>query len=128
MTYVRSHYRRDGTFVKGHTRRTRPRAAQPYAARGRATPRRTPVPRPRPVRTGPTTYVGPYYRADGTRVRGHHRSISPRTVAVAAGSGLGFIILILVLLALASGSGDSGKTPSGAKPSHSTSAPASQHR
>ncbi|MFF1399351.1 hypothetical protein ACFVZD_36830 [Streptomyces sp. NPDC058287] len=128
MTYVRPHFRQDGTYVKGHNRRTRPRTAQPYAAPRRTTPRRTPAPRPRPVHTGPTTYVGPYYRADGTRVRGHRRSISPRTVAVAAGTGGGLLLLILVLLVLAGGSGDSSKARAGTKPSHSTSAPANHHR
>ncbi|MGW7525764.1 hypothetical protein [Streptomyces sp. NPDC054783] len=87
MTYVRPHYRRDGTYVKGHNRRSRPRATQPHTAPRHATPRPTPVPRPRPVPTGPTTYVRPYYRSDGTRVRGHNRSITPRALAVAAGTG-----------------------------------------
>ncbi len=32
MPYVRPHYRRDGAYVKGHNRRSRPRAAQPHAA------------------------------------------------------------------------------------------------
>lgn len=76
VTYVRPHYRRDGTYVKGHNRRTRPRTAPPRTA-----PRRTPR-----VSTGPTTYVRPYHRTDGTRVRGHHRLISPRTIAVTAGT------------------------------------------
>ncbi|MGW6056024.1 hypothetical protein [Streptomyces sp. NPDC055189] len=59
------------------------------AARNRAS-----APRPRPV-PGPTTYVASYYRADGTRVRGHRRSLSS---AAAAGTGGGIILLILLLL------------------------------
>ncbi|MFD4633935.1 hypothetical protein ACFVYR_33640 [Streptomyces sp. NPDC058284] len=125
MTYVRPHRRRDGTFVKGHNRRNRPRAAQSYAAPRRATPRRAPA--QRPTRTGPTTYVAPYSRADGTRVRGHHRSISPRTAVAAAGAGSGFLVLIVVLFTLVSGSGES-KAPADTTPSHSPVVPASQHR
>ncbi|MFK8905438.1 hypothetical protein [Streptomyces sp. YS-3] len=118
MTYVRPHVRQDGTYVKGHYRRTRPTAT------AGTTPRRTSVPPPRPVHTGPTTYVHPYYRTDGTRVRGHHRSISPR--AVAAGSSAGFLVFLLILLALASGPGGNSPKPTGTTP-HSPSAPA-QHR
>ncbi|MFH8492396.1 hypothetical protein [Streptomyces longisporoflavus] len=98
MSYVRPHVRRDGTPVKGHYRRQRPRAATSSrtAPRRRAARGRTPAPRPRPV-SGPTTYVAPYYRADGTRVRGHRRTLSP----AAAGTGAGIIfLLILLLLAL----------------------------
>lgn len=127
VTYVRPHVRSDGTPVKGHYRRQRPRTATVRTAPRRTAPRRAPVPRPRPVPTGPTTHVVPYYRGDGARVRGHRRSVSPRTVAVAAGTGGGFILLILVLLALASGPGDTSKTPVRTTPSQSASAPAS-HR
>jgi hypothetical protein len=42
----------------------------------------------------------PADRSDGTRVRGHHRSISPRTIAVATGTGGGGLVLLLLLLAL----------------------------
>ncbi|AEY94385.1 hypothetical protein SHJG_p270 (plasmid) [Streptomyces hygroscopicus subsp. jinggangensis 5008] len=122
MTYVRPHYRRDGTYVKGHNRRTRPRTAQLGTAPRRATPQ------PRPVATGPTTYVRPYYRTDGTRVRGHHRSISPGTIAVAAGTGGGGLLLLLLLLALAGGPGTSSKTPADTTPSQSASVPATHHR
>ncbi|WP_165484843.1 hypothetical protein, partial [Streptomyces kasugaensis] len=89
-------------------------------------PRHTPAPRPRPIHNGPTTYVGPYYRADGTRVRGHRRAISPRTAAVAAGTGTGLGVFVIILLALLSGSGDADTTPTSTPPSHSASAPA-QH-
>lgn len=94
MSYVRPHVRRDGTPVKGHYRRQRPRTATARTAPRRRASRRTSAPRPRPV-PGSTTYVAPYYRADGTRVRGHRRALSP---AAAAGTGGGIILLILLLL------------------------------
>lgn len=127
MTYVRPHTRRDGTPVKGHYRRQRPRTAKTRTAPRRTAPYGTAVPRPRLVHNGPTTYVRTYYRADGTRVRGHRRAISPRTVAVVAGAGGGLILLILLLLTLASGPGDSSKTPTRTTPSQS-SASAPSHR
>ncbi|QKZ23805.1 hypothetical protein [Streptomyces chartreusis] len=122
MTYVRPHYRRDGTYVKGHTRRTRPRTRP--APQG---PRRV-TPRPRPVPTGPTSYVRPYYRTDGTRVRGHRRAVTPRTIAVVAGTGGGGLVLLLLLLALAGGPKPGSKAPVGTTPSHSASVPATHHR
>ncbi len=120
VTYVRPHYRRDGTYVKGHNRRTRPRTVQPHTASRRNTPRPVPVSRPRPITTGPTTHVRPYYRSDGTRVRGHRRSISPRTLAMAASTGGGGLLL-LILLALAGGPGTGSEAPAGTTPSHSAS-------
>lgn len=123
MTYVRPHVRKDGTYVKGHTRRTSPRAAQPATMpRTATTARRTPAPRRGPAQDGPTTYVRAHVRGDGVHVRGHRRSISPRTVAVATSSGGGFLLLIL-LLALAGGPGASSKTPTSTTPSHSASVP-----
>lgn len=123
MTYVRPHYRRDGTFVKGHNRRTKPRTAQPGATARHTTAQPRPVPA-----AAPTTYVHPYYRSDGTRVRGHHRSIHPRTVAVAAGTGGGGLVLLLVLLALAGGPGTTTKAPANTPPSQSASTPAIHRR
>src|SRR4051812_45950828 len=76
----------------------------------------------------PVTYVRPHYRRDGTRVRGHHRSISPRTIAVAAGTGCGGLLLLLLLLALAGGPGTSSKAPASTTPSQSASVPATRHR
>ncbi|GGV72168.1 hypothetical protein GCM10010277_84760 [Streptomyces longisporoflavus] len=129
MTYVRPHRRRDGTYVKGHHRRTRPRAAQPYAMPPRTAGRRAPAPRTRPVvSTGATAYVAPYSRADGTRVRGHHRTVAPRTAAVATGTGGGFLLLVLVLLALAGGPGEGSKDPADTKSPQSTPAPSDRHR
>ncbi|RRR76719.1 hypothetical protein, partial [Streptomyces sp. RP5T] len=81
-----------------------------------------------PVPTGPTTYVRPYHRTDGTRVRGHHRLISPRTIAVTAGTGGGGLLLLLLLLALAGRPGTSSKAPAGTTPSHPASIPATHHR
>ncbi|MEU6664377.1 hypothetical protein [Streptomyces sp. NPDC046821] len=89
--------------------------------------RRPTAPTPQPVQYGPTTYVRPYYRSDGTRVRGHHRTISPRTVAVAAGmSGAGIVILMLILLALGGSGSDASTKPAGT-PSHSAT-PSATHR
>ncbi|MFE9968050.1 hypothetical protein [Streptomyces sp. NPDC005525] len=74
------------------------------------------------------TSVRPHYRSGGTRVRGHHRSISPRTIAVVAGTGGGGLLLFLLLLALASGPGANSKAPAGTKPSHAASVSAAHHR
>ncbi|WP_327248518.1 hypothetical protein [Streptomyces sp. NBC_01320] len=60
-------------------------------------------------------------------MRGHHRSISPRTIAVVAGTGGGGLLLFLLLLALASGPGASSKAPAGTTPSHAASVPATDH-
>ncbi|MFE8978989.1 hypothetical protein ACFYM7_37090 [Streptomyces cyaneofuscatus] len=66
-----------------------------------------------PPPAGPTTRVRSYQRADGTRVRSHHRTLTPSTAA--AGTG-GLLLLFLVLAALAPGGSPS--TPGeGAGPS-----------
>jgi hypothetical protein len=122
VTYVRPHVRSDGTAVKGHYRRQRPRTATARTTARRSVPHGAPVLRTRPVQTGPTTYVAPYYRADGSRVRGHRRSISPRDVAAVGGAGGGLTVLILVLLAVAGGPGDISETPVRTTPSPSASA------
>nr|WTE08759.1 hypothetical protein OH765_39965 [Streptomyces anulatus] len=106
MTRVRAHRRADGTYVKAHNRRTRPRSGTMTAA-----PRRTGSPRPGTVRSipssiGPSTRVRRYQRADGTTVRSHNRLL-PRG-AVAAGAGIGGLLLfLLVLAALTAGGGQS---------------------
>ncbi|CAK7287521.1 hypothetical protein SGPA1_50487 [Streptomyces misionensis JCM 4497] len=123
VTYVRPHYRRDGTFVRGHNRRTRPRTAQSSAAARHTTAQPRPVPA-----AALTTYVHPYYRSDGTRVRGHHRSIHPRTVAVAAGTGGAGLVVLLVLLAFAGEPGSTTKAPASTTPSQSASTPAIHRR
>lgn len=97
---VRSYVRKDGVVVRAHNRKARPRTAAPVT-----TPRRrTTAPRRRPVRHipagTPTAYVRPHYRADGTRVRGHRRIITPLTAVAAAGAGTTFFIILLVLIAL----------------------------
>ncbi|MER5358394.1 hypothetical protein [Streptomyces sp. NPDC002785] len=105
MTHVRAHCRADGTYVRAHTRRSRPRHGTTNAA-----PRRTASVRPSTVRSipvpaGPTTRVRSYRRADGTYVRSHDRALSRSTV-VATGSGLGgLLLLLLVLVALSAGGG-----------------------
>ncbi|MFF2722079.1 hypothetical protein [Streptomyces sp. NPDC058011] len=100
MTRVRAHRRADGTYVKAHNRRTRPRTTT-----ATTTPRRTATIRPGTVRSvpppaGPTTRVRSYQRADGTRVRSHHRTLTPKTAAAGTGIG-GLLLLFLVLAALA---------------------------
>ncbi|MFJ3439226.1 hypothetical protein ACIPMU_37610 [Streptomyces cyaneofuscatus] len=102
MAHVRAHRRADGTYVKAHNRRTRPRTTTTTA-----TPRRTATIRPGTLRSvpppaGPTTRVRSYQRADGTRVRSHHRTLTPSTAAVGTGIG-SLLLLFLVLAALAPG-------------------------
>ncbi len=109
MTHVRAHRRADGTYVRAHTRRSRPRSGTTDAAlrhTGPASVRRGTV-RSIPVPVGPTTRVRAYQRADGTYVRSHDRALSGRAV-VATGTGLGGLLLFLLLLAaLSAGGGQS---------------------
>ncbi|QYA98896.1 hypothetical protein KZO11_37760 [Streptomyces anulatus] len=76
MTRVRAHRRADGTHVKAHNRRTRPRAGTTTAAPRRTAARPSTAPSI-PAPAGPSTRVRSYRRADGTRVRGHHRTLPP---------------------------------------------------
>ncbi|WP_078496399.1 MULTISPECIES: hypothetical protein [Streptomyces] len=104
MTRVRAHRRADGTHVKAHNRRTRPRAGTPTAAPRRTSARPSAAPNV-PAPAGPTTRVRSYRRADGTHVRGHHRTLPPGTAVVGTGIG-GLLIFFLILAALAPGGGE----------------------
>jgi hypothetical protein len=79
MTHVRGHYRRNGSYVRPHTRRTTPR---------------TP---------GATTRVRAHYRNDGTYVRSHDRTVTASQSAPADGSGCGSLLFtgLVILLILA---------------------------
>lgn len=112
MTHVRAHRRADGTYVRAHTRRNRPRSGTTNAAPRRTAPAsvRPGTVRSIPVHAGPATRVRAYQRADGTYVRSHDRALSGRAV-VATGTGLGGLLLfLLVLAALSAGGGQSTPT------------------
>ncbi|MCX4462378.1 hypothetical protein OOK58_58900 [Streptomyces sp. NBC_01728] len=107
MAYVRGHYRRDGSYVRPHHRRTRP--AAPTSPRS-VTYSRSVSTRP-PSPAGPTTYVRGHYR-NGSYVRPHHRRIGRPAVVAAAGGG-SVLLIVLVALALLSFGGTGSKgTPS----------------
>lgn len=118
MAQVRGHYRKDGTYVRAHTRRNRP-VVSPTSHPAAYSP---PAVRTQPLQAGPTTLVRSYVRADGVRVRSHHRRISTPVVAAADGGG-GLLLLILVLLVLSGGG--SGSSPSSeSRPATHVTAPA----
>jgi hypothetical protein len=78
MTHVRGHYRRNGSYVRPHTRRTTPRT--PGAIRVRA-----------------------HRRSDGTYVRSHNRNVAASQSTPADGSSCGSLLLagLMILLILA---------------------------
>ncbi|MFD9304468.1 hypothetical protein ACFWCB_17725 [Streptomyces sp. NPDC060048] len=107
MANVRGHYRKNGSYVRPHTRRARGASASP----------RPTVPGPRTV-PGATTSVRGHYR-NGSYVRPHHRRISGPVVVAAGGGGL--VILVLVLLALFGGG--SGQVSPGTSPTPASGVP-----
>lgn len=120
MSYVRGHYRRDGSYVRPHYRRSRrstgttPSVRPPTYHRASTT-----VPSPRSVPAGPTTRVRGHYR-NGYYVRPHYRRIStPAAVAVAGGGG--GLLLLLIVLALVIGGGGGSQDAPGKHPTTSVS-------
>ncbi len=100
--HVLGHYRKDGSYVRPHTRRSRP-------ASGRIpSPRRAPEAQALPE-TVRTIRVRGHYRADGSYVRAHHRQIGAPAAAAAGGGGL--LLLLLILAALGSGGGGATQAP-----------------
>ncbi|MEW2417521.1 hypothetical protein AB0953_27900 [Streptomyces sp. NPDC046866] len=104
MANVRGHYRKNGSYVRPHTRRTKPGSGS----------RRPAVPQPRPA--GATTNVRGHYR-NGSYVRPHQRRLGAPVVVAAGGGGL--LLLIIVLVALFGGGGEA---PAGTSPSPAVSA------
>ncbi|MFF8265670.1 hypothetical protein [Streptomyces virginiae] len=108
MAHVKGHYRKDGTYVRPHTRRTRPKSAHTIPSQRGAS--RPALPPDMVLTTG----VRAHHRADGTYVRPHRRRTGPPAAAAAAGGG-GLLVLILILAAL--GGGGVGSTPQTSNPS-----------
>jgi hypothetical protein len=122
MAYVRGHYRRDGSYVRPHHRRTR--SAAPSSPRS-VTYSRSVSARP-PSPAGPTTYVRGHYR-NGSYVRPHHRRIGRPAVVAAAGGGSVLLIVLVALALLSMGGTGSKGTPSSPTSPVSHSAPGGDH-
>lgn len=94
MAQVRGHYRKNGSYVRPHTRRSRPAGVPP----ARSVLRSHPAPARRS--TGPTTHVRGHYRSNGSRVRPHRRRLGSSVTAKAGGSALVLFLLALALLSV----------------------------
>ncbi|GGZ38107.1 hypothetical protein [Streptomyces poonensis] len=115
MPHVCGHYRRDGSYVRPHYRRSR-------GSTGTTAPSRpAPYPRATPTVPGPTTRVRSHVRSNGSYVRAHRRRIG--TPAKVAGGGGGAVLLVLLMLGLLNGGGTE-SSPVPDRPESSASAPA----
>ncbi|MFD8922306.1 hypothetical protein ACFV0Y_31450 [Streptomyces sp. NPDC059569] len=125
MPHVRAHRRKDGTYVRAHRRRARPRSAAQTSTTYRTPPRRN-VTYLVPVQPGTMTRVRRYQRADGTTVRSHNRALPTRTV-VRGGIGFGgAVAFIWVLLALFGGGAEQSTSGNGTAPTPAASATTSR--
>lgn len=117
MTHVRGHYRRNGSYVRPHHRRTRPGSGKASSPRSAAYTHSTAIASARRDSTDQTVRVRGHYR-DGVYVRPHVRRTG--TPAAAAGGG-GALLLLLVVLAFLSGGGTDVKDAPRQQPSPSVS-------
>lgn len=122
MTYVRGHYRRDGSYVRPHHRRTRPRTVVRTATYSRPVAVSPSTPS---GLTGPTTRVRGHYR-NGVFVRAHDRRLASGVAVAAVGGGSGLLILLVVLAALSVRGGGAIPGP-GSRPTPTQSATAPVH-
>ncbi|KOG51003.1 hypothetical protein ADK76_37930 [Streptomyces griseoflavus] len=114
MAHVRGHYRRNGSYVRPHYRRTKGSSRIAPSSRS-STSRRIRTTSPTPP--GATTHVRSHYR-NGSHVRAHRRRLGPGATAAAGG---GIALLLILLIAVLGGGGGAEETP-GQHPTPSVSA------